>query len=767
MSSERLTLTSLTRLRETRSLSLLAALRDLRPQLPLLLLLTLLLVVVAYQVLPPQTVAVGALDRRFISGANEREFIADLGREIRWTAAETRLDLPLVAAHTPLRLDLELVNSYPEGVSPPLVNVLLGERWLTEFVVPREVAGSRHYHLLLPPQEREGWSVPVVLEGSTITIDADPRPIGVMLAEVRLSALAGGPVLPPAWQLFAMLLCATAAYATLRGIGAGRWLAWGLSAALVLALVAGLALLHLQVAPYTMRLAGLLSLGALYGLAVALLASKRETGRGITTTRLVLLMGLAFWLMPVYQLVMTIDGAGGVTPYPPTFWIGVGTLFAAVVVLGTLFDIGRGQHWQGALLVVLALAAVAHLVAMLEFSLGRSGPDFWILFRGARDWFRGGSMYNLVSVQENHFGHVFKVPPFYGMLFLPFVEQDGLRILFWHRIINIGLLALTLLLLFRAYGVRLASAVGAGLLLLFNLRPVTDTIAFGQIDILLLLLLTIALVMTQRNRPFLAGAAVALGTLFKLYPALLLVFFVVKRQWWALGGFVVAMLLCNGLAVAVVGWEMHRVYLFDVLPRIGGGTSWVENQALNGFVSRLVGGHIDAARFDHPLVSVITYGGFGLALAGASWLASRPAEPRSPRFMLQYGSFIILMVLTVPAAWMHYQAIVILPFFALLLYSASGEDGFPRWRAALLGIAYALIAYGNPWSFYSGTIMGVLTFAGVSYKFYALVLLLTVTGACLLDRQPRAETVSSSVDTQQKTPMPDTVALKSGEQTSL
>jgi hypothetical protein len=750
MASERVISASLPHPRNDwlRSIGLLSILGRFRLHLPLLLLLALLLLVLAYQVLPTQTVAVGPLDERFIRDANAREMLPNLGREMRWTTAETHLRLPLVAANSPLLLDLTLINGYPQGLPPPTVDVEVDGRWLTDFVVEREVAGIRHYRLLVPPQQQEGWALPVTLYSSTVLLEEDPRPIGVMFVEAQLGALAVRPLLPPLWQVFAVLLVASAGYFMLRGIGAARWWAWAGMAMLLALLAMALALWHLQIAPYTMRLAGLLSLGALYGLAVALLSQPREQAQSsgvrlVSTARLVLLMGLAFWLMPAYQLVMTADGANDVTPYPPTFWLGALTLAACIFSVGTLFDMGRGGFWQRALLAALAAAAVAHLVIMIDFSLGRSGPDFWILFRGARDWFRGGSMYNLTAVQENHFGAVFKVPPFYGMLFLPFAQSDGLMILFWHRVLNIVLLALTLLLLFRAYRIALASVVGAGLLVLFNFRPVTDTIAYGQIDILLLLLIVVGLVAAQRNRPGIAGAAIALGTLFKLYPVLLLVFFVVKRQWRALIGFAVAMLILNGIAILAVGWEMHRVYLFEVLPRIGGGTNWVENQTLNGFVSRLVSGDIDAAPYHHPLVSVATYGGFLLALAGATWLAWQPAEPRSARYMLQYGIFAILMVLTVPAAWMHYQTITLLPFFALLLYSARGESGLndalPRWRAALLAGAYALIAYGNPWSFFNGTIMGHLTFLGVSYKFYALVLLLAVTVACLRDQPPEAQ----------------------------
>lgn len=746
MTSGRMTLPRLRGLEEIklRAVTLTQALASL--QVPLLLVLTLLLLTLAYQFIQPQMVTVGPQDHRFIQSTNEREYIASLEREVRWTNTETYLDLPLVAARTPLVLSLTLINSYPDGLPPPAVDVVLDERWLADMYVPREPSGARYYHFLLPPQERASWAVPFTLYSTTITLDADPRPIGVMLAEAGLSTVGSRALLPPLWQVFAVLLIALASYLALRGLGAGRWLAWWLAMLGIAALAGGLMLRHLEIAPYTMRLAGLAGIAALYGLAVHLLTlTDRATTPRLTTSSSVLLMGLAFWLLPLYQLIMTVDGTPAVTPYPPTFWLGAITLVCCIGGVGMLFDMGRGDNWRRLLLAVLGVAAVVHLGIMIHFALGRSGPDFWILFRGARDWFRGGSMYDLVAVRENHFGHVFKVPPFYGMLFVPFAQQDGLMILLWHRLLNIALALGTAALLFRAYGVRLASAVGVGLLLLFNMRPLTDTIAFGQIDIMLLFLLVIAVIALQQGKQFWTGCAVALGTLFKLYPALLLVFFVVKRQWRALAGFGVALLVLNGLAIAVIGWQMHQVYLFEVVPRIGGGTSWVENQTLNGFLSRATGGIIDAAKFDHPLVSLATYGGFFLALGGAALLALRPAEPRSPQALLQFGLFPLLMVLMVPAAWMHYQTIVILPFFAVLLYSAANNDGLPRWRAALLGIAYALIAYGNQWSFFNGSITGALTFLGVSYKFYGLLLLLAVVVACLLDRSERGTSVLADI----------------------
>jgi hypothetical protein len=89
------------------------------------------------------------------------------------------------------------------------------------------------------------------------------------------------------------------------------------------------------------------------------------------------------------------------------------------------------------------------------------------------------------------------------------------------------------------------------------------------------------------------------------------------------------------------------------------------------------------------------------------------------------------MVLTVPAAWMHYETLLFLPFAALLLHAR--EHQISLTRAALLAISFALAGYGNQWSYFDGTVLGVLTVLGVSYKFYGMLLLGGVLAAALLE----------------------------------
>jgi hypothetical protein len=721
-------------------------------------LLALLLLALAYARAWPLAVDVGTRDNRFIAGFNATEDFG--GRLVRWTGGDATIALPRPPDGRPALLSITLLNSRPEGSPEPHVTLSADGRPLAVFDVNRTPGefGIQTYHVLLPGGVRFDWATRIRLQSDTITLPNDPRPLGVVVDQVALVPLDGGLRLPSLWLLCWSMLLGGLCYGFARSIGLSRALAWALAALLAALLAISVAMRPIETLPFIQRVALLLAVGCLGIWLARWLApplardGSRVTGddggsirhsslvtrHSVRGADLPIYLAVLWWMGPLWQWVETADGAVNVTPAPTTSWIGGALALALLALAGwyalrgrTLPPEQRAGTLRRVALVLFVAAALAHMVYMIWFAFQRQGPDFWILFKGARDWARGGSLYDLDAIIENHFGHVFKVPPFYGMLFLPFVFQDGEQILVFHRIINVILLSATALVWFRMWGLRVFSAASAGVLILLNFRPLADTIAFGQIDLALLLALTVALWAWRTDRSLLAGALVALGTLFKVYPLLLLAFFVVKRRWWAVVGFALGMLVLNGLSISVIGWEMHRVYLFEVLPRIGGTTSWVENQTISGFLARLFVLPTDTSIFHNRPIELL-----GLALGAAAGLlacllALRPARPTCTTLSLQYGAFALIMVLTVPAAWMHYETLLFLPFAALLLHAQDRRIGLTR--AALLAIGFALAGYGNQWSYFDGTVLGILTVVGVSYKFYGMLLLGGVLTATLLE----------------------------------
>ncbi|MGQ9483223.1 MAG: glycosyltransferase family 87 protein [Chloroflexus sp.] len=670
----------------------------------------------------PLVIDIGGRDARFAYGFHDPEIDVNLETRFRWSDGDSTIALPQPPALTPSLLILRLPNGRPTNAPLPRVTLTTDGRELASFTPPDYY--PRIYRLIIPPNERLDWAVRIGIISDTISTPTDARALGIVVDTVILAPLRMPVILPSLWVTLCALSIGGLGYTLLRLIGLALRSAFVISLSLS-ALIALVTLLYpLETLPFLQRFAFLLAVGNIGGLLlrlfIPLIHEHDPSFPRLAGAYVPIAMAIMWWMSPLAQWLIGSDGMPPIFPPRPVIWIGTVTGTMLLIVYVATRTLPRNRR-QVAVFILLSLGACAHLMYSISFAYTRQAPDFWILFRGAREWTRGGSMYDIEAVLTNHFGHVFKVPPFYGMLFVPFVTMDGLMVLLGHRIMNTLLIIATALLWLRMWRIPFVSLGAAGLLIVFNFRPLADTLAYGQIDLVLLFLLTLALWALRSGRDIAAGALVALGTLFKIYPILLVVFFVAKRHWRALAGFVIGMVVCNGIAIAVIGWDEHLTYLTQVLPNIGGTTSWVENQTISGFLARLTDSPHNATIYQNEMVRLL-----GTALSGGvalvtCVLALRPTSRDSTGYALQYSMFLLLMVLASPTAWMHYETLLILPFGALILHLRERSVSLPY--ATLLALSFALIAYGNQWSFYDGTIHGILTIAGVSYKFYGMLML--------------------------------------------
>jgi hypothetical protein len=97
--------------------------------------------------------------------------------------------------------------------------------------------------------------------------------------------------------------------------------------------------------------------------------------------------------------------------------------------------------------------------------------------------------------------------------------------------------------------------------------PLERNLLNGQYYILLLFFLTLGLWMYLRGHRFSAGAAIAVAIGLKMFPLLYALYFLRKRDWRALAGTVVGGLGVAAVSLAAFGWQLHRLYFQQVLPR--------------------------------------------------------------------------------------------------------------------------------------------------------------------------------------------------------
>ncbi len=692
---------------------------------------TLVLAVLLWLLFPVAiTLNVGSMiDNPYLVNFHDREqWPNDPEGTYRWSRQQSEIVLAPVA--TPAVLSMRLAGA---GAGTD-VELKVNTEPLADFMALPDI--PRVYNLL--------WDDPVHIDGIThlqiqTTVDHPPefdREIGVLMDTLSLQSY--GTSLPPVLPLLVLALMVTLIGMLLQGIGmSDRAATIGVTGAGIL-LIGSWHFARLSLMPFLDRLLILCIVICLFVALARFLAPPQRVQGQLLVSRLDIgiYLGLVWWIMPLFQTVIALDSGTDRFPARITQLLGGATLVLVLLALvlrrweKTWPLVARtGITSKTLLLTGLALTSLVSSAYYFWYAYQRGAPDFGIQFWSTQDFVKGLPLYNLDSIEENHFGYVFKWPPFIAMLLRPFVLCDRDTVMIGYRMVNTVFLLTAMVLLLRQAR---SWPIVAALVLLVRFQPAADSISYGQIDAILVCGFVIAWLAAQRGKDDLAGGIIAILSLLKVYPVLLFGLFLMQRRWRALRGAVIASLAYLLIAVTTIGWDVHRMYLFEVLPRISGGTAWIENQTLNGFMSRLFVSHIAAEKFEHPWVTLITYAFFAVTLGIALFL-SRPVKPDpaaisatrlSPLLALQFSLFIVLMIMAVPTAWMHYHTITIFVFAMFILFA---DDHIPLAQVIILSAAYALLSYGNHWSFFNDDVMSKLSILGYSYKFYGLLLLYALT----------------------------------------
>jgi len=330
--------------------------------------------------------------------------------------------------------------------------------------------------------------------------------------------------------------------------------------------------------------------------------------------------------------------------------------------------------------------------------------------------------------------HPFLYPPPSLLVLAPLalVSYDTARVVV--LVVNHALLLVLVLLLLRR---RTGSDVADGLLLVYVLlfEPVRATIALGQVNLLVLVLVVLAWEALRHGRsPVAAALPLSVAIVVKTYPVLLLVPLVAHRRWRVVGWTLAFLAVAAALAALVLPAAAWGDWVRDVLPSGGYGESprglfspaapW--NQSLNGFSARLflengfsapIATSPAAARLVPALLACAL-----LALAAGASLRSG-ARPDRERFLdLELALWLVAMFAVAPLSWAHHLVFV-LPACVLALRLAL-EHG--PWTRTAVALAAFVPAWGLPTD--AGDLKGRFLAPLISVELYAVL----VVGAFLL-----------------------------------
>ncbi len=211
-------------------------------------------------------------------------------------------------------------------------------------------------------------------------------------------------------------------------------------------------------------------------------------------------------------------------------------------------------------------------------TLNTDFPNYYLVARLIREHYCLDRIYDWIWLQRiaDHFGvghqlvGFLGLTPFSALPIVPlswFPPMEAKR--FW-IVCNVVFLATGVQLLSRQAGL---APRRAWLIALCAVIPLRTSFLFGQMHILVLLLLVMAYVCHMRGRQMSSGCCIALAAALKIYPISFCLYFVVKRRWKALGTALLCTALCLLLSYSVAGSTAMKVYFLQQLPRLLQGES--------------------------------------------------------------------------------------------------------------------------------------------------------------------------------------------------
>ena len=366
--------------------------------------------------------------------------------------------------------------------------------------------------------------------------------------------------------------------------------------------------------------------------------------------------------------------------------------------------------------------------------------DFKHMYLGAKIMRQGHSPYDaerlLYEAREHRFQTIlpYVYPPFTGIVLMPLSYLPfGKALLVWFFISHVLMLAAINLIICSVYG-RWSPAPAAFWVFYAALFfPLTRNLTAGQLNVALLFCYALIWYFHEKQKPIAVGFATAFGTMFKISPAILFLYFIWERQWKNLlwGGFFTAGILL--VSIAFVGWQTHREFIPLARQMSFGRSTWEEyghdfyrqpvNQSFNSFFhhSMTKNPHTNPLlKLPKPYADKMTMLVSLILLVAVLYCARSKSQWNLSDYREQrdYALFIMLSLFLPSLCWDHYLVQMFYPMI-VIGYGAARRG----WRLMLPFLAAALYILAMPFNFDSDAFRMGLGILMMSIKLWAALLI--------------------------------------------
>lgn len=372
--------------------------------------------------------------------------------------------------------------------------------------------------------------------------------------------------------------------------------------------------------------------------------------------------------------------------------------------MGILWD-QRILSWieRAALLVAIAFLGL-HTLPRAWTKLNTDFPNYYLMARLAHEGYDTSRVYEWIWVQREKDHRSLDIPavgmvpltPFSTLAMWPLRALPALAAKHAWIIANLALLVPLCWFIHSLTGL---SYRRIALVLSFSF-PLQRNLLYGQYYVFLLVLIVAACWCYLRSHCVLSGALIAVAAACKIFPVLLVLIFVRRRDWRAIMSFAVTGIGTAALSITVFGWRVNRTYLHQILPWALHGEAmppYIPSAAsISGLLHYLL---LSEPQWNphpwhnSPLLYALLQPALQMLLLAPAILLIRRNDATPEQIILEWIGLLTasLTISTAPASY-HF---VLIAFPICVLIALLIERGMNAWIIALIG-AYQGIGFPVP-----------------------------------------------------------------------
>jgi arabinofuranan 3-O-arabinosyltransferase len=377
---------------------------------------------------------------------------------------------------------------------------------------------------------------------------------------------------------------------------------------------------------------------------------------------------------------------------PAAWWLGIWAILAIAVC------VWRGPMYAQVLLPGPDQAGCGYLDFFQEWASARNLLEGRPVYTPHRDSYRRFLPdAPPPAPDDRYFIEVNAHPPTSVLLALPLAWlsfPEAMRI--WN-LLSLAALALSGLIITRQLNMRLAAwwLLPLTVLVLLNV-PLQEQVRQGQLNLVLLLLLTGCWAADRSGRPVLAGLLLATASTIKLFPAFVFLYYIFRKEWRVVASGAACAVFLTLATALILGPESYVSYVRDAIAQANEWRSGWDNASLPGLFAKLFdpGTKHDLVRpLVHSVWAARACSGLSafVVIALLAWKV-RPARSLRDRD-LGFAAAVMAMLILAPMTWPHAFLVAALP--AAILWTRSTDFSYQR-RALLV----LILLLSLPVSFY-------------------------------------------------------------------